>query len=79
LRIQVKLFDIFRDFFPPGADVSDFWLDFQNEAKLGDIFSKLGIPENLPKVIICNNRVWEENQVLKAGDVIAIFSPISGG
>ena len=79
MRVQVKLFGIFCDFFPPGAGGPALWLDFPEEAKLGDIFSRLKIPENLPREIIWNGRIGEEDQVLHEGDVIAIFSPITGG
>ncbi len=79
MRVQVKLFGIFCDFLPPGAGRSALWLDLQEEAQLGDVFSRLEIPENLPREIIWNGRIGKEDQTLHEGDVIAIFSPITGG
>jgi sulfur carrier protein ThiS len=79
LRIQVKLYGIFCDFFPPGTRGPGFWLNVEEEAGLKEVMSKLKIPEGLPKSIILNGRVAKEDQPLQEGDVIAIFTPITGG
>jgi molybdopterin converting factor small subunit len=79
LRVQIKLFGIFCDFFPPGTKGPGFWLDVEEEAGLKEVMSKLKIPEDLPKSIILNGRVAKENHSIQEGDVIAIFTPITGG
>jgi molybdopterin converting factor small subunit len=79
LKVQVKLFGIFCEFFPPGIKESGFSLDLEEAAKPKDIFARLKIPDDLPKSIICNGRVAKEDQSLQDGDVVAIFSPITGG
>jgi len=79
LKVEVKLFGIFCDFFPPGTKGPGFWLDVEEEAGLKEVMSKLKIPEDLPKSIILNGRVAKENQSIQEGDVIAIFTPITGG
>ncbi len=79
MKVRVKLFGIFCEFFPPGTEGSGFWLDLEEDARIMDILSRLRIPENLPKSIICNSVVAKEDQVLRESDVIAIFSPITGG
>ena len=79
MRVRVKLFDIFCDFFPPGTKGPEFWLELQEAAKPKDIFARLKIPDNLQKSIKCNGRVAKEYQVLQDGDEVAIFSPITGG
>ncbi len=79
MKVQVKLFGIFCEFFPPRIEGSGFWLDIDEDAKIQDILTRLRIPENLPKSIICNNRVAKGDQVLHESDIIAIFSPITGG
>ncbi len=79
MKVRVKLFGIFCEFFPPGTEGSEFWLDLEEDARIMDILSRLRIPENLPKSIICNSLVAKEDQVLRESDVIAIFSPITGG
>ena len=79
MRVRVKLFGIFCDFLPPEAEGSGFWLDFQEEARVKDVLSRLKIPEDLARSIIYNGRVGEESQALQEGDIVAIFSPITGG
>lgn len=79
MHVQIKLMDIFRDFLPPGSDASDFRLEVQKDSGLQDIFSILGIPDNLPRVILCNGRFADQNRPLTDGDVVAIFSPVFGG
>ena len=79
MLVRIKLIDIFRDFLPPGTDVSNFKLELQNNAVVHDIFSTLDIPDDLPRVILCNGKFAKKEQRLSDGDVIAIFSPIFGG
>ena len=79
LKVRVKLFGIFCDFFPPGTKGPGFWLEVEEGAGLKEVISKLKMPEDLPKSIIRNGRVAKGDQPLQEGDVIAIFSPITGG
>jgi molybdopterin converting factor small subunit len=79
MKIQVKLFGIFREFCPPQTEGPGLCLDVEEDARIQDILARLKIPENLPKSIICNSLVAKEGQVLRESDVIAIFSPITGG
>ena len=79
MLVRVKLMDIFRDFLPSGSDASKFMLACQKNDRAEDIFFKLGIPAELPRVIVHNGRVASKDQKLQDGDIIAIFSPIFGG
>jgi molybdopterin converting factor small subunit len=79
MKAQIKLFGIFREFRPPQTEGSGFLLDIDEDARIQDIITRLKIPGNLPKSIICNGRVAQEDQVLRESDIIAIFSPITGG
>ena len=79
MKVQIKLFGIFRQFFPPQTEGPGVWLDVDEGARIQDILARLRIPENFPKSIIYNGRVAKEGQVLHESDVIAIFSPSTGG
>ena len=79
MHVRLKLIDIFRDFLPPRSDASNFALEVQKKATIHDIFSTLGIPDDLPRVILYNGQIVHKDQLLIDGDVIAIFSPIFGG
>ena len=79
MNVRIKLIDIFRDYLPPGSDVTNFRLEVQKEALIRDIFSNLNIPDDLPRVILCNGKFAKKEHPLSDGDVVAIFSPIFGG
>ncbi len=79
MKVQIKLFGIFREYCPPNTEGLGFWLDIDEAARIQYLLARLKIPEILPRSIICNGRVAMEDQVLRDRDVIAIFSPITGG
>jgi hypothetical protein len=79
MQVQIKLIDIFRDYLPPGSDASKFMLEVGEKDILQDIFSALGIPDELPRVVFCNGFAAQPEQPLRNGDLIAIFSPPFGG
>ena len=79
MNVRVKLIDIFRDYLPPGVAGASFRLDVQPQDSVGQIFSRLGIPDSLPRVVTCNGGIVQADRILKDGDVIAIFSPMFGG
>ncbi len=79
LKVQVKLFGIFGEFFPPGTKGPAFWLEVEEGAGLKAVISQLKIPQDFPRSIILNGHVAEEDQLLQDGDVIAFFTPITGG
>jgi molybdopterin converting factor small subunit len=79
VKVQIKLFGIFREFCPPQTEGLGFWLDIDHDDRIQDILARLKIPEILPRSIICNGRVANEEQVLRDSDIIAVFSPITGG
>jgi molybdopterin converting factor small subunit len=79
VKVQIKLFGIFREFCSPQTGGAGFWMDAEEDARIQDLLTRLKVPENLPRSIICNGRVASEDQVLHECDVIAVFSPITGG
>jgi len=79
LKVHVKLFGIFGDFFPPGVKGPAFCLEVEKEAGIKEVISQLKIPQDFPRSIVLNGRVAKEDQPLKEGDVIAFFTPITGG
>jgi hypothetical protein len=79
MRIQIKLMDIFRDYVPPGSDASKFMLGCRRNDSIDDIFFKLRIPAELPRVIVHNGQIADKDRLLTDGDVVAVFSPIFGG
>ena len=77
--IEVKLFATLRDYLPKGSERFSCKLEIDGTTRIGDILSRLKIPEDIPKIILINGIHGKEDQVLKEGDVLSIFPPVAGG
>ena len=75
----MKLFATLRDFLPKGSDRFSCKMEIDRTTRIGDILSRLKIPEDIPKIILLNGIHGKEDQVLKEGDVLSIFPPVAGG
>jgi molybdopterin converting factor small subunit len=54
-------------------------LDIPEGSTIADLFGLLGVPQDLNKVIIVNNRHQTDEYVLAQDDVVAFFPPLEGG
>ncbi|MBN1686441.1 MAG: MoaD/ThiS family protein [Spirochaetales bacterium] len=73
-RITVKLFaGLNRNFAVPDS------IDLTSAHKIGEIITAIGIPEKKVSIIFVNNRHAKVTDVVRPGDVLALFPPIGGG
>ncbi|MBW1942294.1 MAG: MoaD/ThiS family protein [Deltaproteobacteria bacterium] len=79
MKVQVKLFGVFRDYAAEGSPGSSFLMELEKGARIADVLGRLGIPEDVPKTLVCNHRAGKIDQALKEGDTLAIFPPVEGG
>ena len=79
LKIQMKLFGIFRNVIPPGKEKVVFEMEVKEGSRVADILQQLEIPEREPKVLVRNHSVAYEEDRLADGDVVALFPPVGGG
>ena len=79
MEIEVKLFATLRDYLPKGSGRFSCKVDIDGHTRVGDILSKLKIPEDIPKIILINGIHGKNDQILKEGDVVSIFPPVAGG
>jgi molybdopterin converting factor small subunit len=77
LEIQLQLFSILREKLPP-EDNGQTVLSLDEGATLADLMQKLNITR---KVVVSVNDVQETDQSrqLNDGDVVMLFSSVSGG
>lgn len=79
MKVQVKLFATMKEFLPGQGDYSSCQVELNQGATAADVLRKLGIPEEIPKIILINGVVVKPDHRLAEGDAVSIFPPIAGG
>jgi molybdopterin converting factor small subunit len=79
MEIEVKLFAMLRDYLPKGSGRFSCKMEVDRQTRVQDIFSRLKIPEEMPKIILVNGIHGKKGQILEEGDVLSIFPPVAGG
>ncbi|MBI9087471.1 MAG: MoaD/ThiS family protein [Desulfobacterales bacterium] len=77
MMIQVKMFAEFRQYAPAGQ--KEFRLELKPGATAGQTVSRLGLPPDLPQVVLINGRREKPDTVLKEGDMLTLFPLMEGG
>src|SRR5919201_4279627 len=76
MEVTVRLFAMLRE----RAGAREVTLQLPDGARVGDALAELGsIAEGLPLVMAVNREYADEDQVLDAGDELALIPPVSGG
>jgi molybdopterin synthase catalytic subunit len=76
MTVRVRLFAMLRE--RAGADEVE--LELPDGARVADALARLGgLAEDLPLVMAVNREYAAEDQVLGAGDELALIPPVSGG
>jgi molybdopterin converting factor small subunit len=80
MQIIVRLLASYRQYLPQGHDIqAGYPLKARSGATVGDILAELPIPPDGIHTCLINGRHAERDQVLQAGDVLAIFPAVGGG
>jgi len=79
MEIEVKLFATLRDYLPQGSDRFSCKMEVDEGTRVQDVFTRLKIPVEMPKIILVNGIHGKKEQVLKEGDVLSVFPPVAGG
>jgi len=79
MEIEVKLFAIFQQYFPPGTGPYSCKLRLEREARAEDVLNYLKLPKEMPKILLLNGIQCKPESKLREGDVLSIFPPIGGG
>ena len=79
MKVQVKLFGVFRDYGIQGNPGPSFIMELEEGTRIMNVLDRLGISRQVPKTLVCNHRAGKMDQTLKEGDTLAIFPPVEGG
>jgi molybdopterin synthase sulfur carrier subunit len=79
MDIEVRLYANFRDFLPSGSTAFGMKKSLDKDTTIEELVKELGLPEDVPKIVIVNGTHAEFDYVLKDGDTLSVFPPLAGG
>ena len=74
MNITVKLFATLRDFGPKIQE-----MNVPENSTIEKVVKSLNLPEDIPLLKIVNGVHTDPKEMLKEGDVLALFPPVGGG
>lgn len=77
MKIEVRLYATLRTYGPSGETVSI--LDVPEKGTVHELLDRLGIPDDVERIILLNGRPAAEDSTLKEGDRVVLFPPAAGG
>ncbi len=77
MKLKIEL-QSYLDQYAPGIDPT-FDYEMPDDATVGDLVQRLGIPETLATVIVVANAASGLDRVLSDGDRVTFLPPIAGG
>jgi molybdopterin synthase sulfur carrier subunit len=80
MQITIRLLASYRHYLPEGHDVrTGYGLDVESDACVGEVLDELPIPRSEAFTFLVNGRHARQDQVLQAGDILAVFPSAGGG
>jgi molybdopterin converting factor small subunit len=79
MKIEVALYATLSQYLPPGAQNRKAVIGVRDGATVRDVMTQLGIPQDLPNILLVNGRQAPEDTVLKDGETLSVFPPLAGG
>jgi molybdopterin converting factor small subunit len=77
MEVEVELIAYLQKYAPSDKFVFD--MEVADDATVSTVVEKLGIPSSEPRLTIVNGRHSQDDNPLKAGDVVVFLTPIEGG
>jgi molybdopterin synthase sulfur carrier subunit len=79
VTVTVRLFATFRDLLPQAARREGLQMDVHQHDTIRTVMQALGVPDDLPKIVLVNGRHASEDSRLADGDIVSVFPPLIGG
>lgn len=79
MKIEVALFATLSKYLPPGAQNRKAGIEVKDGATVREVLNQLGVPPDLPNILLVNGRQAREETVLKDGETLSVFPPLAGG
>ena len=80
MQIEIRFLTQLKQYLPaPELAGNTRSMEIEGDETIGDLFSRLGIPLDMPKVILLNDRQGTVEDRLKDGDRVTVVPPVGGG
>jgi molybdopterin converting factor small subunit len=79
MKIEIALYATLSQYLPPGAANRKAVIEVRDGVTVREVMTQLGIPQDLPNILLVNGRQAPEHTVLKDGETLSIFPPLAGG
>jgi molybdopterin converting factor small subunit len=79
VKVEVCLFATLGRYLPAGTPGDRFTIELPQRTSVGQVIASLGIPPDLETLRVVNGHDADLGQMLRDGDVLSIFPPLSGG
>ena len=79
MRVEVRLFATLARYLPDDNDAGVTFVDVAEGSTVAEAARALGIPADLSRIVLVNDRDAADDRRLAAGDVVTLFPPLAGG
>jgi len=79
MEVEIRLFATLRRYLPSKGSDYNSKIELPEGTTIDGLLDKLGIPSELPKLILRNGSRAQREEMLEEGDIISIFPPVAGG
>jgi molybdopterin synthase sulfur carrier subunit len=79
MKIQVALYATLSKYLPAGSQNRRTTLEVKDGATVRDLLNRLGVPPELPNILLVNGRQAPDTTELKDGETLSVFPPLAGG
>jgi molybdopterin synthase sulfur carrier subunit len=79
MKIEVALYATLAKYLPPAAQNRKAVIEVKGGTTVRAVMDQLGIPQELPNILLVNGRQAPESTILKDGETLSVFPPLAGG
>ncbi len=80
MRVEIKLLGMLKKCLPHSEAAGEFqYLELRENSTVEELLTSLGVPRDIPLLIILNDRESHAEVALKEGDRLIVSPPIYGG
>lgn len=79
MTVTIKLTGPFRKYVPAGFDYGSFEFSLAESSKVFQLLAAIDLPQDLPKIVLVNGHHAHEDTMLRDGDRVSVFAPLTGG